>query len=128
MERLDRKAVLGWSMYDWANSAFATTVMAGFFPIFFKQYWSTGADATVSTARLGLANSLSGILIAVVAPLLGAIADKSAARKKFLFLFASLGIVMTASLFFVSAPTSPLPSSWFPEDIVLPIPQPHSYA
>ena len=103
MEHLDRKAVFGWSMYDWANSAFATTVMAGFFPIFFKQYWSTGADATVSTARLGLANSLSGVLIAVVAPLLGAIADKSAARKKFLLLFASLGIVMTASLFFVSA-------------------------
>ena len=40
----DKKAVWGWAMYDWANSAFATTVMAGFFPIFFKKYWSYGAD------------------------------------------------------------------------------------
>jgi len=54
----NKKAIFGWSMYDWANSAFATTIMAGFFPIFFKQYWSAGVDATVSTARLGMANSI----------------------------------------------------------------------
>ena len=35
-----RKAVWGWAMYDWANSAFATTVMSGFFPVYFKQVWS----------------------------------------------------------------------------------------
>ena len=46
-------------MYDWANSAFATTVIAGFFPIFFKQYWSAGTDPTVSTARLGVAKGAS---------------------------------------------------------------------
>jgi len=46
-----KKAVWGWAMYDWANSAFATAVMAGFFPIFFKQYWSYGADVNMSTAR-----------------------------------------------------------------------------
>lgn len=68
MTRLDRKAIFGWSMYDWANSAFATTVMAGFFPVFFKQYWSVGADATLSTARLGLANSIAGVLVAMAAP------------------------------------------------------------
>ena len=50
------KAVWGWALYDWGNSAFATTVMAGFFPIFFKQYWSSGADVNMSTAQLGLAN------------------------------------------------------------------------
>ena len=55
----DKKAVWGWVRYDWANSAFATTVMAGFFPIFFKQYWSYGADVYVSTAQLGFANSLA---------------------------------------------------------------------
>ena len=38
----DKKAIWGWAMYDWANSAFATTVMAGFFPLFFKKYWSLG--------------------------------------------------------------------------------------
>ena len=39
-ERLNRRQVVSWAFYDWANSAFATTVIAGFFPIFFKQYWS----------------------------------------------------------------------------------------
>ena len=98
----NKKAIFGWSMYDWANSAFATTVMAGFFPIFFKQYWSVGADPTVSTARLGLANSLASIVVALFAPVLGAIADKSTARKKFLLAFAFLGVVMTAALYGVA--------------------------
>jgi len=97
----DRKAVWGWAMYDWANSAFATTVMAGFFPLFFKQYWSQGTDPNVSTAQLGLGNSAASLLVAILAPVLGAIADKASARKKFLILFAYLGVVMTAGLFLV---------------------------
>jgi UMF1 family MFS transporter len=88
-------------MYDWANSAFATTVMAGFFPIFFKQYWSYGADVNVSTAQLGFANSIASLLVALMAPVLGAIADKGSAKKKFLILFAYLGVLMTAGLFLV---------------------------
>jgi UMF1 family MFS transporter len=76
--------------------------MAGFFPIFFKQYWSAGADATMSTARLGLANSIAGVLVAVCAPLLGAIADKGSSRKRFLIFFAFMGVVMTSSLTFVA--------------------------
>jgi len=89
-------------MYDWANSAFATTVMAGFFPVFFKQFWSVGADPTLSTARLGLANSLAGIAVALCAPVLGAIADKGSSRKKFLLFFAFMGVVMTLALYPVS--------------------------
>ena len=96
------KRVISWAFYDWANSAFATTVMAGFFPIFFKQYWSAGVEATVSTARLGVANSISSIIIVVMAPILGAIADKSTARKKFLISTAFLGIIMTMGLYLVS--------------------------
>mgnify|MGYP000504157015 CR=1 FL=1 len=84
----NRRTMISWTFYDWANSAFAATVMAGFFPIFFKQYWSAGVDVTLSTARLGMANSISGILVAAVAPLLGAIADKGSSRRKFLFFFA----------------------------------------
>jgi len=83
----DKKAVWGWAIYDWANSAFATAVMAGFFPIFFKEYWSYGADVNMSTARLGLGNS--------------AIADKGSVKKKFLIFFAYLGVLMTAALFLV---------------------------
>lgn len=102
MQIENKKAVFGWAMYDWANSAFATTVMAGFFPIFFKQYWSAGVDATVSTAKLGLANSLEGLIIVLCAPILGAIADKGSAKKKFLAAFACLGVVTTAALYLVA--------------------------
>jgi UMF1 family MFS transporter len=96
-----KKVVWGWAMYDWANSAFATTVMAGFFPIFFKQYWSHGVDVNVSTAQLGFGNSIAGLMVALMAPILGAIADKGSCRKKFLIFFTYLGVLMTASLFLV---------------------------
>jgi UMF1 family MFS transporter len=96
-----RKAIWGWALYDWANSAFATTVMAGFFPIFFKQYWSYGADVNVSTAQLGFGNSIASLMVALMAPILGAIADKASAKKKFLVFFAYLGVLMTAALFLV---------------------------
>ena len=88
-------------MYDWANSAFATTVMAGFFPIFFKQYWSYGVDVNMSTAQLGFGNSIASLFVALMAPFLGAIADKGSVKKKFLIFFAYLGVLMTAGLFMV---------------------------
>ncbi len=97
----DKKAVWGWAMYDWANSAFATTVMAGFFPIFFKQFWSYGTDANISTAQLGLGNSLASLLVALMAPILGAIADKGSVKKKFLIFFAYLGVLSTLALFMI---------------------------
>lgn len=92
----------GWAMYDWANSAFATTVMAGFFPVFFKDYWNTGVDPTTSTFRLGMANSLASLLIVMLAPLLGAIADCMSRRKALLFSFAFLGVLMTGGLYLVN--------------------------
>ena len=97
----DKKAVWGWVMYDWANSAFATTVMAGFFPVFFKEYWSYGTDVNMSTAQLGFGNSAASFFVALMAPVLGAIADKGSARKTFLIFFAYWGVLMTASLFMV---------------------------
>ena len=96
-----KKAIWGWAFYDWANSAFATTVIAGFFPVFFKQYWSEGADANLSTAQLGLGNALAGLVMALLAPLLGAVADLTSARKRFLIFFAYLGVLSTAGLFLV---------------------------
>jgi UMF1 family MFS transporter len=102
MQLDNKKAIFGWAMYDWANSAFATTIMAGFFPIFFKQFYNVGVDATVSTARLGLANSIAGIIVALSAPILGAIADKGTSKKKFLLLFAYMDVVMTSALYMVS--------------------------
>lgn len=96
------KTEFGWSMYDWANSAFTTTIMAGFFPVFFKEYWSAGAEVTVSTAKLGLANSLASIIVAMMAPLLGAIADCGGHKKKFLVFFALLGSLASIALYFVA--------------------------
>jgi UMF1 family MFS transporter len=96
-----RRPVLSWAMYDWANSAFATTVMAGFFPAFFQRYWSLGVDPTVSTSRLGIANGVAGFVVAVLAPLLGAIADHSRGRKRFLVFWTLVGVLGTALLWFV---------------------------
>ena len=92
----------GWVFYDWANSAFATTVMAGFFPVYFKAYWNTSLDPTESTFRLGLANSAASLLIVLLAPVLGAMADCMSRRKAMLFVFACLGWVMTGGLYFVA--------------------------
>ena len=89
-------------MYDWANSAFATTVMAGFFPLFFKQYWAASMPASESTFWLGMANGVSGLLVAVIAPVLGAVADQCGAKKRMLIFFMLLGVVMTGGMYFVS--------------------------
>ena len=93
--------IWGWAMYDWANSAFATTVMAGFFPIFFKEFWNAGVPVTESTFRLGVANSLASLLFVLLAPLLGAVADYLGRRKGMLLMFAALGVSMTAALYLV---------------------------
>jgi MFS transporter, UMF1 family len=100
-EFLSRKPVLSWALYDWANSAFATTVMAGFFPTFFKQFWSVGADPTESTVRLGIANGVAGFIVAILAPMLGAIADKGGRRKQFLLAWTLVGALATGAMFFV---------------------------
>lgn len=97
-----RRPVVSWALYDWANSAFATTVMAGFFPVYFKQYWNAGVVATESTFRLGVANGVASLVVALLAPLVGAVADKSGARVKLLALFTVLGAAMTAALHLVA--------------------------
>lgn len=97
-----KRAVYSWCFYDWANSAFALTVMAGFFPIFFKNFWCAGVEPTVSTARLGYGNAFAGLLVALLSPLLGALADTGKAKKKMLVLFIIAGIGATGALFFIN--------------------------
>ena len=96
------KETISWAFYDWANSAFATTVMAGFFPIFFKSFWAGDLSGPESSAWLGTANSISGLIIVCIAPFLGALADIANEKKLFLGLFAFLGIIATGSLFFIA--------------------------
>jgi UMF1 family MFS transporter len=93
-----QRAIWGWALYDWANSAFATTVMAVFFPILYKQYWSAGIDVNLSTFRLGMGNAAASLLVALMAPIMGAISDRSGRRKRLLICFTYLGVLMTAAL------------------------------
>ncbi|HET6802588.1 MAG TPA: MFS transporter [Casimicrobiaceae bacterium] len=96
------RPILAWAMYDWANSVFSVTVISAFFPLFLKQYWSAGVDATTSTFQLGVANAAGGIVVALLSPMLGAISDQGGTRKRFLALFTALAIAMTAGLPFVA--------------------------
>ncbi|MFA6107622.1 MAG: MFS transporter [Candidatus Latescibacterota bacterium] len=96
--RRDRTSEYAWALYDWANSAFATTVMAAFFPVMFKEYWCAGAAVTESSWRLGVTNALASAVVMVLAPVLGAIGDRSGTRRRLLFAFALLGIAATGSL------------------------------
>ena len=97
-----RRRTLSWALYDWANSAFATVVMAGFFPVFFKEFWAADLSATDSTFWLGLGNSLASLLIVAGAPLLGALADRLGAKKRFLLRFTALGVVACGGLFLLA--------------------------
>ena len=101
MHYLKRKKVISWALYDWANSAFATTVMAGFFPLFFKSFWAADLSPAESTAVIGTTNSLAGLLIILLAPILGACSDLGKLKKKFLAFFALLGVLSTGYLYFI---------------------------
>ncbi len=97
-----RRPVVAWAAYDWANSAFSLSVVTVFVPLLLAEYWNDGAATTVTTFRLGLANSTASLIVALTAPLLGGFADRMGRRKGLLLLFAALGIVMTGSLYFVA--------------------------
>ncbi len=92
-----RRGVVGWVLYDWANSAYALTVLAAFFPVFFKKFWCAGYESSFSTIRLNAGNAIAGFLIAAASPFLGAFADAGGNRKTFLFVFMLLGVGMTAA-------------------------------
>ncbi len=96
----NRRAIWSWAFIDWANSAFAIVVMTAFFPALFKDYWCDvpGMTPERSTSYLGYANTISSLIIAVLAPILGSIADQGNGKKKFLFAFTFLGCVATAML------------------------------
>jgi UMF1 family MFS transporter len=98
----NKRAVWSWAFYDWANSAYSTTVMAGFFPLFFKEYWADPHNPSQSTFYLGMANSIASMVVAALAPLLGSVADQGSIKKKFLTFFAFLGVIMTGGLWMVA--------------------------
>ncbi|MFZ9885938.1 MAG: MFS transporter [Myxococcota bacterium] len=96
------RGIAAWSCYDFANSAYATSVMATLFPILFKLYWNgPEVPAAESTFRLGVSSSAAGLAVAMLAPLLGALADRGSARKRFLAFFLAIGVTATAALYLV---------------------------
>ncbi len=99
---LTDKKVLAWALYDWGNSAFATTVVAGFFPVFYSML-SSDLSARDSQFWFNMTLAISSALVAVAAPVLGAIADSGSSRKKFLATFSLLGVLMCVGLAWVGA-------------------------
>ena len=95
----DRKKIIrSWKMYDWANSAFATTIMAAVLPEFYSSVAGATLDKTIATSYWGYSNTISMFIIAITAPILGAIADHSGTKKIFLGGFAIIGVLSTALL------------------------------
>ncbi len=93
-----RRAQRAWALTAWANHSFATTVLVGFFPIFLNKYWGAELPGTRSTLYLGLTNSAASLVVMLLAPWLGALADRRGQKKLWLGLFTALGVVATALL------------------------------
>ena len=77
---LGRRELRAWAMYDWANSAFWTTVIAAVFPTYFMSVAASGMEPASATSRLALASAAAIAIVAVISPLLGAIADYAAMK------------------------------------------------
>ena len=94
------KTEKSWAMYDWANSAYSMTITSTLLPIFFKLVFTkaTGDSGNLSTAYWGYANSIGTLLIAILAPILGTLADYRGLKKKFFTIFVLMGVIFTASL------------------------------
>lgn len=93
------RRIWAWTMYDWANSAFATTVLAAVLPVYYSQVaGATLPSATRATTYWSIGLSLSLALIAIFSPILGTISDIVRVKKPLLAVFAGLGILTTALL------------------------------
>jgi UMF1 family MFS transporter len=98
-----RRVVNAWCMYDWANSAFATTILAAVLPIYYSQVaGATLPSEATATAYWSLGLSISLLIVAFLSPILGTVSDVMRGKKRFLAIFAGLGIVGTALLVLVT--------------------------
>ena len=90
---LSRPEVRAWAMYDWANSPFQSTVINAVFPLFFSSYAAKELAPTDATARFAWATTIAVTIVAIVGPVLGAIADFKAWKKRLLAIFMLVGVV-----------------------------------
>ncbi len=98
---LDRPELRAWAMYDWAASAFQTTIMVAVFPIYFIKVAGAGGTEVAASQWWGYANSAAIAFVALLSPVLGAIADFSASKKRFLGVFTGLGVAAVAGMYFI---------------------------
>jgi UMF1 family MFS transporter len=98
---LHRPELRAWAMFDWATSSVQTTIMVAVFPIYFVKVAGAGLPEGGATQRLATVNSIALVIIALVSPVLGAISDYSATKKRFIAGFVALGAVTTAALWTV---------------------------
>jgi UMF1 family MFS transporter len=98
---LGRPELRAWAMYDWAASSVQTTIMVAVFPIYFVKVAGAGIAESGATQRLATINSVALLIIALASPLLGAISDYRAAKKRFTAIFMGVGVVACCGLFLV---------------------------
>ena len=110
---LDRKEVRAWAMYDWANSAVQTTIIAAVFPIYYQKVAAAGQVEAVAMSRFAWATTIAILIVAMVAPLLGAIADYTAIKKKLLAVFVGIGATAAAAMFWIERGDSSLALTLF---------------
>lgn len=99
---LDRRELRSWALYDWANSAFATTIMGAVLPVYYARVAASGLPGNVATGYWGYTTAIAMAIIVVASPVLGAAADYMGAKKRFLTVFMLLGVVATACLYLVT--------------------------
>jgi UMF1 family MFS transporter len=112
-EEIKKRAIWAWTMYDWANSAFATTIMAAVLPVYYSSVAAANLLPAQATANWGFTTSIAAFLAAVLSPILGAIADFQGSKKRFLFFFMLLGVIATGLLYFVTEGKWPLASTLY---------------
>ena len=88
-----------WIAYDAGNSAFATTIVAAFFPIFYKEFWSSGVDSLVSASYYSWTLTISNLALLFTAPIIGSITDLSRTTKRLFTGFTLISIICVALLF-----------------------------
>ena len=110
---MDSKKFYSWVLYDWANSAYATIVLAGFFPIIFAEYFATSVLPSERTLYLGISNSVASLILIFIAPIFGLLSDKFSNKKLFLLIFASLSISSTLILSLIAKDSYVLASIFF---------------
>jgi UMF1 family MFS transporter len=100
---LGRPELRAWAMYDWAASSVQTTIMVAVFPIYFVKVAGAGIAESGATQRLATINSVALVIIALASPLLGAISDYRAAKKRLTAIFLGLGVIACCGLFLVGS-------------------------